>query len=106
MASSSCAVGYILRCDDNSLCVGHTNDLAERPRRHRAGLAASYTAARLPVDLVYRDEREPTAEAVQRERQITRWSGAKKDALARGDRDTLTTLAKRRRPRTQTREIL
>ncbi|MEZ7198336.1 GIY-YIG nuclease family protein [Pseudodesulfovibrio karagichevae] len=42
---------YLLRCADNSLYCGITNDLDRRLTAHNAGTASKYTRARLPVAL-------------------------------------------------------
>lgn len=42
---------YLLRCADNSLYCGITNDLDRRVAAHNAGSASKYTRARLPVAL-------------------------------------------------------
>ncbi|WP_071544485.1 GIY-YIG nuclease family protein [Pseudodesulfovibrio hydrargyri] len=42
---------YLLRCADNSLYCGITNDLDRRIRAHNAGTASKYTRTRLPVAL-------------------------------------------------------
>ena len=42
---------YLLRCADNTLYCGCTNDLARRVQEHRAGRAAKYTKGRRPVKL-------------------------------------------------------
>ncbi|WP_338667106.1 GIY-YIG nuclease family protein [Pseudodesulfovibrio methanolicus] len=42
---------YLLRCADNSLYCGITNDLNRRLAAHNAGTASKYTRARLPVSL-------------------------------------------------------
>jgi putative endonuclease len=44
---------YLLRCRDDSLYSGATNDLARRLAAHRAGRGAAYTRSRLPVVLVW-----------------------------------------------------
>lgn len=44
---------YILRCADNSLYTGYTNDLKNRIKIHNSGKGAKYTRARLPVNLVF-----------------------------------------------------
>jgi hypothetical protein len=51
---------YIVRCVDNSLYVGHTQDIGTREQVHNEGLRARYTALRRPVRLVYSEN-------------ITRW---------------------------------
>jgi putative endonuclease len=42
---------YLLRCADNSLYCGITNNLDRRIATHNAGTASKYTRARLPVTL-------------------------------------------------------
>ena len=43
---------YILKCKDDSLYTGWTNDLKKRITSHNAGKGAKYTKARRPVELV------------------------------------------------------
>jgi len=43
---------YIVRCSDNSLYTGITNNLEERVKAHNEGRAAKYTKGRRPVALV------------------------------------------------------
>ncbi|MDF1592088.1 MAG: GIY-YIG nuclease family protein [Desulfobacterales bacterium] len=45
-------VVYLLRCSDNSLYCGVTNNLETRLAAHNSGKAAKYTRFRLPVELV------------------------------------------------------
>jgi predicted GIY-YIG superfamily endonuclease len=92
-------VVYILRCADNTLYVGHTDDLASREKTHNAGRGAGYTAARLPVRIVYSEKCDSETAAIQRERQLKRWSGKKKEALINGDVATLKGLSRCRRPK-------
>ena len=48
-------VVYILRCGDDSLYTGITNNLEKRLEAHRSGKGAKYTRGRLPLTLeVYR----------------------------------------------------
>jgi putative endonuclease len=42
-------VVYILRCSDNSLYVGYTENLQERLKAHNDGRGAAWTADRGPV---------------------------------------------------------
>ena len=44
---------YILRCNDDSLYTGWTNNLEKRIKAHSDGKGAKYTRARVPVELVY-----------------------------------------------------
>ncbi|MDU4884101.1 GIY-YIG nuclease family protein [uncultured Clostridium sp.] len=58
---------YILRCNDDSLYTGWTNNLEKRIKAHSNGKGAKYTKARLPVELVYFEEYENKIEAMRRE---------------------------------------
>jgi len=87
----------VLRCRDGSYYVGHTTDVAERLERHNTGRGPAYTAARLPVELVYSQELPSMEVAVRRETQLKRGTRAKKDALIAADRSRLHLLATRRR---------
>jgi predicted GIY-YIG superfamily endonuclease len=44
---------YILRCADESLYIGHAEDVDTRASVHNDGRGARYTAARRPVRVVY-----------------------------------------------------
>jgi putative endonuclease len=46
---------------------------------------------------VYSERHDSIREAIARERQLKRWTRAKKEALIVGDRETLKHLSKRRR---------
>jgi predicted GIY-YIG superfamily endonuclease len=76
---------YVLRCADRSLYVGHTTDLEGRIDRHRAGLASRFTASRLPITLAYSEVHATIESALERKRQLKRWTRAKKEALIAGD---------------------
>ena len=43
---------YILRCRDNTLYTGITNNIGKRLITHNKGTASRYTRARLPVKLL------------------------------------------------------
>jgi predicted GIY-YIG superfamily endonuclease len=88
---------YLHRCADNTLYVGHTDDLAAREKAHSDGLGARYTAERRPVRIVYSEEHRSTESAIARERQLKRWTTSKKEALIVGDLRSLKSLSKRRR---------
>ena len=45
-------VVYLVRCSDNSLYCGISNDLKSRVIEHNLGKGAKYTRSRRPVDLV------------------------------------------------------
>ena len=43
---------YLVKCADNSLYCGITNDINGRIAKHNAGKGAKYTQSRLPVELM------------------------------------------------------
>ena len=83
---------YILRCADGSFYIGETNDVLSRLGRHNNGTAATHTAVRRPVQLVYIEEYSSRDDCLKRERQLKRWTRAKKEALIAGDATRLKTL--------------
>ena len=87
---------YILRCADDSFYVGYTNDLEARVEWHNHGHGSNYTAPRLPVRVVYAEQHASMMSAINRERQLKRWTAEKKAALIAGDRDLLKRLSKSR----------
>lgn len=72
---------YILKCKDDSLYTGWTNDLKKRITSHNAGKGARYTKARRPVELVYYEEFQTREEAMKREYAIKQLSRKEKEAL-------------------------
>ena len=65
-------VTYILKCSDNSLYTGWTNDIKHRLKMHNEGKGAKYTKARRPVELVYFEEFDTKQEAMSKEAKIKR----------------------------------
>lgn len=66
---------YILRCKDDTLYTGITDDLPHRLAAHNAGKGAKYTRGRGPVVLVYQEEAPNKSTALKREhaiKQLTR----------------------------------
>ncbi len=63
---------YILRCRDDTLYTGMTDDLEKRLAAHNAGKGAKYTRGRGPVTMVYTEEVETKVEACRREYRIKR----------------------------------
>lgn len=92
---------YILRLRNNQLYVGSTENLVRRLAEHQAGTACRTTALLRPVELIYSESHPDRSSAVKRERQLKRWSHAKKFALITGDWTELKRLA---RPHNGTRE--
>ena len=87
---------YILKCKDNTYYTGITSDLTKRLRSHNHGkYEDSYTYTRRPVSLRYFAEFTDANEAIAAEKQIKKWSQAKKEALCQHEFETLVSLAKK-----------
>lgn len=63
---------YILRCSDETLYTGCTNQMLRRLAAHQSGKGAKYTRSRLPVELVYQEEVPDRSAALRREAAIKR----------------------------------
>ena len=72
------AYTYIVKCSDNTLYTGWTNDLEKRIKTHNAGKGAKYTNSRLPVTLVYYETFQTKEEAMRREWEIKHLTRSKK----------------------------
>lgn len=72
---------YLLRCADDTLYCGITNDLDKRIAAHNAGTASKYTRARVPVELVYAESCADRSAASKREMEIKGLTKTKKLAL-------------------------
>lgn len=79
--SETCFFVYMLRCGDNSLYTGYTNDVEKRLRAHAQGLGAKYTRSHLPVKLAGYWPCSSKREALQIEAAIKRLPREKKEAL-------------------------
>ena len=69
---------YIVRCSDNSLYTGYTNNIEARINKHNAGKGAKYTKIRRPVVLVYQEMYESKSEALRREYEINTFTRQRK----------------------------
>lgn len=72
---------YVLRCKDNSLYTGWTNNLPRRLAAHNAGRGARYTRGRGPVQLVWEQQFETKNEAMAAEAAIKKLSKQQKEEL-------------------------
>lgn len=72
---------YILRCADDTLYTGITNDIERRLKAHNAGTASKYTRSHRPVAIVYQVEVGSKGDALRRELQIKAMSRQQKIAL-------------------------
>jgi len=69
---------YILRCADDTLYTGMTDDIKRRLSLHNSGKGAKYTRGRGPVRLVYQEECIDKSAALRREAQIKRLTRGEK----------------------------
>lgn len=75
---------YMVRCRDDSLYTGWTNDLEKRLAAHNKGKGANYTRARRPVRLVYFERSPGKEEAMRREYRIKQLTRREKEQLIEG----------------------
>jgi putative endonuclease len=71
---------YLLRCADNSLYCGITNNLETRLAAHRLGKGAKYTRSRTPIELVGSSRRMDKSEALKLEHRIKQMPAGRKIA--------------------------
>lgn len=74
---------YLLRCADDSLYCGITNDLEKRLAAHNAGTASKYTRTRRPVELAYAEPCADRSAASKREMEIKKLTRTDKLELIR-----------------------
>lgn len=72
---------YILKCSDDSLYTGITNDLVHRLKVHNKGKASKYTRSRLPVFLCYAEQAKNKSAALKREIAIKKMTRKQKISL-------------------------
>lgn len=77
---------YIVRCADDSLYTGVSNDVAERVKAHNDSKSgARYTKSRRPVTLVYQERKRNKSYALKREAEIKGWTRGEKEKLVSGE---------------------
>ncbi|PQB04171.1 GIY-YIG nuclease family protein [Aureitalea marina] len=87
---------YILKCSDQTFYTGVTSNLEKRLLSHTNGsYPESYTHTRRPVELVFYAEFTDINLAIEKEKQIKKWSRSKKEALIEEDFNKLRVLAKK-----------
>jgi predicted GIY-YIG superfamily endonuclease len=68
---------YAIRCDNDSIYIGHTQDLQKRWREHLAGQGADWATQHKPVLIVHYEECASREEAVAREKWLKTGFGRK-----------------------------
>ncbi len=85
----------MLLCADGSFYIGVTNDVERRLAEHELGIDRHcYTFTRRPVKLVHASDFHEVTDAIAWEKQLKRWSHAKKAALIDSDWKEIHRLAK------------
>lgn len=80
--SSNIFYVYMVRCSDNTLYTGYSDNILNRVKTHNRGKGAKYTKCRLPVHLVYVESFISKSEAMSREWYI-------KHKMSRKDKESL-----------------
>ena len=71
-------VVYLIRCSDESLYCGITNNLKKRLATHNSGRGAKYTRSRRPVELVGASSEMTKSDALKLEYQVKQVPATKK----------------------------
>jgi len=71
----------MIRCRDESLYTGWTNDIKKRFEAHCSGKGAKYTRGRVPLTLVLVEEYETKELAMKREYEIKKLSRKEKEKI-------------------------
>ena len=71
----------MLRCRDNSIYTGITNNLDKRIRSHMSGNGSKYLRGRLPVELIYKEDFLNRSTASKREIEVKKLKKKEKELL-------------------------
>lgn len=69
---------YLLRCEDDSIYTGITQEVDRRVQEHKTSQGGKYTRDSGVKELLYTEEYETRSEAASREGQIKGWRREKK----------------------------
>ena len=72
---------YILKCRDNTLYTGITNNVEKRLLAHQEGRGAKYTKGRGPFKVVYKKKFKTRSEATIKELEIKKLNSKEKREL-------------------------
>lgn len=72
---------YMLRCRDDTLYTGITDDIPRRLQAHNSGVGAKYTRGRGPLTLVYQEACATKSDALKREYAIKQLTKAQKETM-------------------------
>ncbi len=88
---------YILKNPQGRLYIGISKSPIQRLTLHNTGKGSKFTSDYQDFSLVYTESYPTLKEVMQRERQLKKWSRAKKEALIAGNINLLKQLAKDRK---------
>ena len=71
----------MLRCKDNSIYTGITNNLDNRIETHMSGNGSKYLRGRLPVKLIYKEDFSSRSSASKREIEVKKLKKKEKELL-------------------------
>jgi len=74
---------YILKCSDDTLYTGITNNVSKRIEDHEKGVGAKYTKGRSPFQLLFTEKHPNRSSASKREIEIKSLSKIEKLALTK-----------------------
>lgn len=85
---------YFLKDSEDHLYIGQTNNLHAREKQQlsKSEKSAKFIKDNAKFNLVYHEEYPTRVEAMQREKQLKRWTRAKKEALISGNLNLLKKL--------------
>jgi putative endonuclease len=87
---------YMMQLKDSRIYVGHSNNPPRRHSEHESGKGCRTSGIFGAGDIIFTEEHTYRSSAAKRERQLKKWSRAKKQALINGNIAELKCLAKRR----------
>ena len=71
----------MVKCSDNSIYTGISNDLKKRLDAHAQGNGSKYVRTRLPFKLIYIENSQSRSNALKREIEIKKLTKKKKELL-------------------------
>tara|TARA_Y100000991_G_scaffold164288_1_gene126226 strand:+ start:593 stop:859 length:267 start_codon:yes stop_codon:yes gene_type:complete len=74
---------YMVKCNDNSIYTGISNDLNKRLKTHAKGNGSKYIRTRLPFKLIYKEDCQTRSKALKREIEIKKLDKKNKELLVK-----------------------
>jgi len=75
---------YMMASKTGTLYIGMTNDVTRRAKEHRDGAIDGFTKKYHCTRLIYFESHEFVWDAIQREKEMKKWTRARKEELIRG----------------------